>query len=259
MSRARSKGAHEVPGAAARRTPAKDGARGSRGSGRLDPRASTTTLQSASLVLAGPAPYACVLTGLERPHQAGLEHRAAPTDSFCIIDLDGGGTRRTDREEQLGVLLAAKRVLAPVHPIKLLSLAVAPGGASHRDPVRLRARCRAGGAVLRERCRAGGAAWPAGLAPYRTRFYIIIGAARWQGLIGGRRLLVVSLWSLPVSVAPSVSLWSGTAVTQITSGGSDHDLQRLWHGAQVDMLPVAEVFAVELEGQWQVRPQGQLG
>src|SRR5471032_3497608 len=76
---------------------------------------SVAALESASLVLRQPAPDAGVLTGLQRPFQAGVDYLAATADRFGLVDLRKGGTRVPDREEQLRVLVQAGSAVAPVH------------------------------------------------------------------------------------------------------------------------------------------------
>src|SRR3954468_18186504 len=84
------------------------------GGGSADPKAAAT-LHGAPLILAHTAPNAGVLTGLERPGKARLGHGAPPADGLGLLDLQERGARRPDREEQLRVLVAADRMVTPVH------------------------------------------------------------------------------------------------------------------------------------------------
>ena len=83
---------------------------------------SPATLEGAALVLAHPTPNSGVLSGLKRPAQA--RHRSPGSAgtrpwprSICTI----AGTGVADREEQLRVLVAAERAVAPVHCVTLLA------------------------------------------------------------------------------------------------------------------------------------------
>src|SRR5215213_6197055 len=87
---------------------------GESGGGSADPKA-TATLHGAPLVLAHTAPNAGVLSGLEGPRKARLGHGAPPADGLGLLDLQERGARRPDREEQLRVLVAADRMVTPVH------------------------------------------------------------------------------------------------------------------------------------------------
>src|SRR5689334_11812540 len=89
------------------------------GSGGGDPKAATT-LDRAPFVFAHSAPYAGVLAGLECPLEARLGHRAPPAHGLGLLDLQERGAGRPDREEQLRVLVAADRIVTPVHGGKLL-------------------------------------------------------------------------------------------------------------------------------------------
>src|SRR6185436_9829931 len=79
-----------------------------------DPQAATT-LDGASFVFAHPAPDAGVLTGLECPREAFGGHGAPPAHGLGLLDLQERGAGRPDREEQLRVLVAADRIVTPVH------------------------------------------------------------------------------------------------------------------------------------------------
>src|SRR5699024_7073973 len=77
--------------------------------------AGPAALESASLVLAHTAPHAGVLSGLDRPFQAGLGHRAPAAYGLCLFDLYQGGPGVADREEQLGILSETGRFVTPIH------------------------------------------------------------------------------------------------------------------------------------------------
>jgi hypothetical protein len=80
-------------------------------------------LQLAALDLAHATPHARVLTGLERPPQALFGHGAAPADVLRLLDLRQCRSGVPDREEQLGVLVTADGLVAPIHQnISLLSI-----------------------------------------------------------------------------------------------------------------------------------------
>src|SRR5690242_19283917 len=79
------------------------------------PRAGVAALESAALVLAHPAPHAGVLAALERPREAVGDDGAAAADGLRLGDLKQRGTTVPNGEEQLGVLVAADRAVAPVH------------------------------------------------------------------------------------------------------------------------------------------------
>src|SRR4249919_274476 len=80
-----------------------------------DPDAGGPALVRPPLVLAHAAPDAGVLAALDRPLQAGFHHRTAPAHLFGFVDLEKGGPRVADREEQLRIHLTAGGVMAPVH------------------------------------------------------------------------------------------------------------------------------------------------
>src|SRR3954466_14640611 len=84
------------------------------GGGSADPQAAAT-LHGTPLVFAHTAPDAGVLTGLECPREAFLGHGASPAHGLGLLDLQECGARRPDREEQLRVLVAADRMVTPVH------------------------------------------------------------------------------------------------------------------------------------------------
>jgi len=74
-----------------------------------DPRA----LDAPPLVLGETAPDAAVLAGLECELEALRSDRALAARAFRFADLDERGTRVTDGKEELGIRIAAERVLAP--------------------------------------------------------------------------------------------------------------------------------------------------
>src|SRR3954451_21950273 len=73
------------------------------------------TLEGASLVLGKATPDAGVLSGLQRPLQAGVHDRAPAADGLGLLDLQQGRAGVADREEQLGILVEAGSAVAPVH------------------------------------------------------------------------------------------------------------------------------------------------
>src|SRR5919198_81199 len=85
------------------------------------PGTGAAPLESASLVLAHPAPHASVLATLERPGQALGSDGAAMANGLRLGDLQQRGAARPNREEQLRVLVTAGRAVAPVHCYLLLA------------------------------------------------------------------------------------------------------------------------------------------
>lgn len=63
--------------------------------------------EGSAFVLGQAAPDASVLAGAEGPVEAGVGDFAVGADRFGFLDLAEGGRRRTDREEQAGILAAA--------------------------------------------------------------------------------------------------------------------------------------------------------
>src|SRR5680860_802863 len=61
-----------------------------------------------------------VLSGVQRPGQAGFDDRAAVADSLRFLALLECGAGVPDREEQLRVLVEAGSAVAPVHLFQLL-------------------------------------------------------------------------------------------------------------------------------------------
>src|SRR6185312_5650573 len=77
--------------------------------------ADPAALDGAALVFRQPAPDAGVLVAVQGPAQALVERVASPADGFGLVDLEQGGTRGADREEQLGIFVTAGSPVAPVH------------------------------------------------------------------------------------------------------------------------------------------------
>jgi len=75
----------------------------------------STTLDCAALVFAGATPNTLVLACFQCPFQAGFNHRATPTNSFCFLDLGERRSGISDREEEFRILFAADCLMAPVH------------------------------------------------------------------------------------------------------------------------------------------------
>jgi hypothetical protein len=76
---------------------------------------SPATLDSASFLFAHSAPYASILTGIERPPQALVGDGTAPANRLSLLHLQNCRARRTDREEQFRILVAANSTVTPVH------------------------------------------------------------------------------------------------------------------------------------------------
>jgi hypothetical protein len=81
----------------------------------MDWRQRAPAFQGAAFVLAEAAPDAGVLTAVQRPGEAVGPDGTAPAHCLRILDLPQRRTGVTDRKEQFWVLLAAHRVLAPIH------------------------------------------------------------------------------------------------------------------------------------------------
>ncbi|CDZ89410.1 hypothetical protein RHRU231_470258 [Rhodococcus ruber] len=84
------------------------------------PGAGVAALEGTTLVLAHAAPHARVLTGLEGPREALGGDGAAVAHELGVGDLREGRAAVTDGEEQLGILVAADGLVAPVHASTLL-------------------------------------------------------------------------------------------------------------------------------------------
>jgi hypothetical protein len=56
-----------------------------------------------------------VLSGLERPLEALLADITAAAYDLGLFDLQDGGTRVADGEEELRILIEACRLVAPIH------------------------------------------------------------------------------------------------------------------------------------------------
>ncbi len=84
-------------------------------SGGAHPGPGVAALERATLVLAHPTPDTVVLPGLEGPGEALLAHLAASAHLLGLLDLEDGRTGVADREEQLWVLVEARRAVAPIH------------------------------------------------------------------------------------------------------------------------------------------------
>ena len=84
---------------------------------RAHPRPGVAALESAPLVLAETAPDPMILAGLEGPLQALFAHVAASAHLLGLLDLEDGRTGVADREEQLRVLVEARRTVTPIHGV----------------------------------------------------------------------------------------------------------------------------------------------
>ncbi|MCO5605580.1 hypothetical protein L7F22_059763 [Adiantum nelumboides] len=107
-----------------------------------------------ALVLAGAAPHAGLLAGVEGPAQAGRPDGAAAADRLGGAELLLAGTVRGEREEEFGVVVAAGREL-PVHRYCCPLVIVVSGRRSARVGGRasVGARPRANGPDLPRECR----------------------------------------------------------------------------------------------------------
>jgi hypothetical protein len=75
---------------------------------------SSTALDCAPFFFTHSAPDTSVLTGIESPMEALIDHRTAPAHRFRLLNLQKGGTGSSNREEQLRVFVAAGGTVAPV-------------------------------------------------------------------------------------------------------------------------------------------------
>lgn len=82
-------------------------------------QASVATLECSPLILAQAAPNSGILTRLQSPAQAFIDHAASTANRLRLFDLNQGGAGIADREEQLRVLVTAGRLVAPVHASQL--------------------------------------------------------------------------------------------------------------------------------------------
>src|SRR5262249_48820938 len=78
-------------------------------------RPGVAALERAPLVFAHTAPHAGVLTGVQRPPKALCGHRTPIADQFRVSDLRESRAAVPNREEQLRVLVATHRLVAPIH------------------------------------------------------------------------------------------------------------------------------------------------
>ena len=92
---------------------------------RLDGRAGAQpdgpALERAPLILAQAAPDAGVLAAVNGPAQALVKHAAPSADLLGLFNLQERGAAVSDREEQLGICLAAGGDVAPVHGVHSFS------------------------------------------------------------------------------------------------------------------------------------------
>ena len=91
----------------------------------MDWRQRAPAFQGAAFVLAEASPDAGVLTAFQRPGEAVGRGGTAPAHGLRFLDLPQRRTGVADGKEQFWVLVAAHRVLAPVHGGGLLYLAAA--------------------------------------------------------------------------------------------------------------------------------------
>src|SRR3954451_4454902 len=102
------------------------------GSGESGAGPGVAPLEGASLILGKATPDTRVLTGLERPGETFLDHRAASADCLCLLDLQNRGSGIPDGEEQLRVLVTANRAVPPIHWLISPHLATGTGKRSSR-------------------------------------------------------------------------------------------------------------------------------
>jgi hypothetical protein len=98
-----------------------------RRSGRTNTSSSIATLQRSTFVFAQASPHAMILSGLKCPLEALFADITAAAYDLGLFDLQDGGTRVADGEEELRILIEACRLVAPVHG-DTPSLGVAPAG-----------------------------------------------------------------------------------------------------------------------------------
>src|SRR6516162_35244 len=80
-------------------------------------RPGIATLEGAPLVFAHAPPDARVLAGVQGPGEALCGHRAPSADQFRVSDLRERRAAVPYREEQLRVLVATNRLVAPIHNV----------------------------------------------------------------------------------------------------------------------------------------------
>src|SRR5699024_3438931 len=98
------------------------GRRGAVCSGGADAGAGLTPLERPAFVLREPPPDPRLLPRAQCPVQARLGDGTAAAHTLGLLDLHEGGAGRPDGEEQLRVLVAAERAVAPVHGGVLLDV-----------------------------------------------------------------------------------------------------------------------------------------
>jgi len=74
----------------------------------------TAALDGPAFLLTHPTPDTGVLPGVESPAQALIDSRATPADRLGLFHLKQRGPGRSNRKEQLRVLVAAGGNVAPV-------------------------------------------------------------------------------------------------------------------------------------------------
>src|SRR5258707_689327 len=80
-------------------------------------RPGAATLECAPLVFAHAAPDARVLAGIQGPGETLCGHQAPIADQFRVSDLRERRAAVPYREEQLRVLVATHRLVAPIHSV----------------------------------------------------------------------------------------------------------------------------------------------
>ena len=85
------------------------------------PVAGGAAFEGAALILRETAPDASVLPTFQSPGEAGLFDRAALTDLFSFLYLSQSRPGIADRKEEFRILIAAGRLVSPIH-LNLLQL-----------------------------------------------------------------------------------------------------------------------------------------
>ncbi|EUA19514.1 putative sensor histidine kinase pdtaS [Mycobacterium xenopi 3993] len=88
-------------------------------------RPGVAALERAPLVFTHSAPHARVLASFQRPGETLCGHRAPATDQFRVSDLRECRPAVPHRKEQLRVLVATDRLVAPIHTLLLLTMCAA--------------------------------------------------------------------------------------------------------------------------------------
>ncbi|MDX6391279.1 MAG: hypothetical protein QOJ73_2342 [Streptosporangiaceae bacterium] len=93
-----------------------------RRSGMASPQRCAHLPQDAPLLLSGAAPDAGILAALQCPAQTRSAHHARSAYLLGFIDLKQGLTRCPNREEQVGIHVAASGAATPVRAVDTLGV-----------------------------------------------------------------------------------------------------------------------------------------